>query len=328
MSVIVPAKLKKGDEVRVIAPALSLSIISEENRRIADERFKNWGLNLTFGNNTEQIDRFSSSPIESRINDLHEAFEDHNVKMIMSVIGGYNSNQLLSYINWSLIKKNPKIFCGYSDMSVLLNAIFAKTGLMTYCGPHYSSFSEKLNFTYTHEYFQKCLMSDKKFVLHPSSKWSDDKWYQKQNSRHFIKNDGWHVINEGNARGRIIGGNLCTLNLLQGTEYLPILKDTVLLIEDDENTTPAIFDRNLQSLIHQKGFSGVKGLVIGRFQKKSKISWNLLDEIILSKRELTKIPVIADVDFGHTQPIITFPIGGEVLVDLSSNKKHLEILKH
>lgn len=328
MNIIIPVKLKKGDEVRVIAPALSLSIISEGNRRIANKRFKDLGVNLTFGKNAEQIDSFNSSPVESRINDLHGAFEDGNVKMIMSVIGGHNSNQLLSYINWELIKKNPKIFCGYSDMSIFLNAMLVKTGLMTYCGPHYSSFSEKLNFAYTYDYFQKCLMSDEKFALYPSSKWSDDKWYRDQNNRHFIRNDGWRVINEGKARGTIVGGNLCTLNLLQGTEYFPNLNGAVLFVEDDENTTPAIFDRDLQSLIHQNGFSGVKGLVIGRFQKKSKINDGLLDQIILSKKELARVPVVADVDFGHTQPLITFPIGGEVLIELSSGKKRLEILKH
>jgi len=328
MSVIIPPKLKKGNEVRVISPALSFSIISKENRRIADKRFKNLGLNLTFGKNIEQVNNFNSSSIKSRIDDLHEAFRDRNVKAILSVIGGYNSNQLLSYIDWDLIKKNPKIFCGYSDMSILQNAIFTKTGLIMYSGPHYSSFSEKLNFTYTYNYFQKCLMSNKNFTLSPSSKWSDDKWYQKQNNRHFIKNDGWRIINEGKAKGVIIGGNLCTLNLLQGTEYFPNLSNSVLFVEDDENSTPATFDRNLQSLIQQKRFNKVKGLVIGRFQKKSKMDSNLFNQIILSKKELAKIPIIADVDFGHTQPILTFPIGGEVLIDLRFGRKRLEILKH
>ena len=328
MITIIPKKIKKGDEVRVIAPAFSLSIISKENRRIANWRFKDMGLNLTFGNNVEQINHFNSSSIESRISDLHKAFEDHNVKMIISVIGGYNSNQLLPYINWDLIKKNPKIFCGYSDITILLNAIFAKTGLITYHGPHYSSFSEKLNFTYTYDYFRKCLMHNKKFILNPSRKWSDDKWYEEQNNRNFVVNNGWRVINEGKATGTIIGGNLCTLNLLQGTEYFPSLNNAILFIEDDEDSTPAIFDRNLQSLIQQEEFKKVKGLVIGRFQNKSGIDNGLLDQIILSKRELSNIPIIANVNFGHTQPMLTFPIGGKISIDLSSSKKRLEILKH
>jgi muramoyltetrapeptide carboxypeptidase LdcA involved in peptidoglycan recycling len=328
MKVIIPRKLKKGDEVRVIAPAFSLSIISKDNRLFANKRLKSLGLNLTFGKNTEKTDDFNSSSIDSRIEDLHVAFKDRNVKAIFSVIGGYNSNQLLSYIDWNLIKKNPKIFCGYSDISALQNAIFAKTGLVTYSGPSYSSFSEKLNFNYTYSYFKKCLMSNEKIVLSPSSKWSDDKWYLKQNSRHFIKNDGWRVINDGKAKGVIIGGNLCTLNLLQGTGYFPNLDNSILFIEDYENSDPVTFDRDLQSLIQQKRFNGVKGLVIGRFQKKSKMKKNLLDQIILSKRELSEIPVIVDVDFGHTEPKITFPIGGEALIDLRSGRKHLEILKH
>ncbi len=328
MNITVPKKLKKGDEVRVIAPSLSLSIISKKNRTIANNRFKKLELNLTFGKNVEQINSLGSSSVKSRINDLHEAFKDKNVKMIISVIGGYNSNQLLSHIDWSLIKKNPKIFCGYSDITIFLNAIFKKTGLITYCGPHYSSFSEKLNFNYTRKYFKECLMSNKKFTISPSSRWSDDEWYQKQNNRYFIKNKGWHIINKGKIKGIVIGGNLCTLNSLQGTDYFPSLDNSILFIEDDENTNPEIFDRNLQSLIHQKEFKKVKGLVIGRFQRKSKISNDLLKQILLSKRELNKIPIVANVDFGHTQPILTFPIGGNVSIDLNSNKNNLVITKH
>lgn len=329
MRIIIPPKLKIGDEVRVVAPALSLNIISKENREIANKRFKKLGFKITFGEHTREIDRFLSSSIEARVSDIEKAFKDPNVKMIISAIGGYNSNQLLSYLNWNLIKKNPKIFCGYSDITVLLNAIFAKTKLITYHGPHYSSFAERLNFSYTLKYFKKCLMEKGKYKILPSPKWSDDKWYQNQKNRHFIKNEGWYKINKGRARGTILGGNLCSFNLLLGTKYFPQIKEEIILfLEDDENTTAQIFDRNLQALIHQKEFKKVKGLVIGRFQKKSEISKELLKEIILSKKELCKIPVLANVDFGHTQPMFTFPIGGKASIDLTSEKPKLEIVLH
>jgi len=328
MQTIIPPKLNKGDKIRVIAPSFSFSIISKENRRIAKKRLNDLGLKVTFGKNIEKTDLFNSSSIASRITDLHQAFIDQDVKAVLTVIGGYNSNQLLQYINWNLIKKNPKIFCGFSDITVLQNAILSKTGLVTYSGPHYSSFAEQLNFEYTKEYFIKCLMSTEAFLLSPSPIWSDDLWYENQKQRHFLKNNGWRVINKGKAEGTIVGGNLCSFNLLQGTEYFPSLTNSVLFIEDDSSTNPLIFDRNLQSLIQQKGLGGVRGLVIGRFQKQSKITDHLLDQIIATKKELAKIPVISNVDFGHTQPIITFPIGGKVILDCTLNRKLLKILDH
>src|SRR3989338_11036057 len=130
-----------------------------------------------------------------------------------------------------------------------------------------------------------------------------------QQNRTFYDNEGYWSINEGETEGIIVGANLCTFNLLQGTEFMPDLKNTVLFLEDDYESVSHTFDRDLQSLIHQPNFSGVKGLVIGRFQKKSKMTNELLTKIIKTKKELNSLPVIANVDFGHTTPIITFPIG-------------------
>ncbi|MBU3934868.1 LD-carboxypeptidase [Patescibacteria group bacterium] len=324
-----PEKLKAGDEVRVIAPARSMSLISKESREIANKRFADMGLKLTFGKYIEESDDFVSSSIESRIRDLHEAFLDKNVKAISTVIGGFNSNQFLKYIDWDLIKNNPKILCGFSDITALNNAILAKTGLVSYSGPHYSTFGQELYFDYTLEYFKKCLMSEKPFEIKPSDSWTDDKWYINQKERNPIKNDGWLVINEGRAQGTILGANLCTFNLLQGTEYFPeFLENTILFVEDDEMSNAVTFDRDLQSVIHQPGFENVKGIVIGRFQKVSKITNDLLIQIIKTKKELNNLPVIANVDFGHTSPMITFPVGGEVSLEAENGKIKLEILKH
>jgi len=328
MEKIYPSKLKSGDEVRIIAPSRSMSIISKEARETANKRFAEMGLKLSFGKHLEESDEFVSLSIKSRIDDFHDAFTDKNVKAVLTVIGGFNSNQLLRYLDWDLIKNNPKILCGFSDITALNNAIFAKTGLVSYSGPHYSTFGQELYFDYTLEYFKKCLLSDEPFEIKPSDNWSDDAWYKNQKERNLIKNDGFLVINEGKASGNLLGGNLCTLNLLQGTEYFPNLKDSILFIEDDEESLRHHFDRDLQSLIHQQSFSGVKGIVIGRFQKASEIPNDVLVKIIKSKKELDGLPVIANVDFGHTSPIITFPVGGEVNLEVENGKIKLEIIKH
>ncbi|MFH1643193.1 MAG: S66 peptidase family protein [Patescibacteria group bacterium] len=323
-----PAKLKNGDEVRIIAPSCSMATIPQEAQRIANQCFSDLGLKLSFGKHIEEKDDFDSSSIESRVQDIHEAFSDENVKAIIPVVGGFNSNQLLRYLDWDLIKNNPKIFCGYSDITALNNAIFTKTGLVSYCGPNYSTFGQEFYLDYTLEYFKKCLFSKAPFEIISSKKWSDDDWQKDQKERNLISNDGFSIINKGRASGTIIGTNLCTLNLLQGTEYFPSLANSILFIEDDEESLSHHFDRDLQSLLHLPDFKNVKGVVIGRFQKASKITVENISKIIKTKKELEKLPVIANVDFGHTEPKSTFPIGGEVSLVATNGKIVLEILKH
>lgn len=329
MNKVFPQKLKVGDKIAVIAPSRSMGIINQGTREIANQRFKELDFQLIFGKHIEEMDSFLSSSIKSRIDDLHEAFRNPEIRGIVSVIGGFNSNQLLRYIDWELIRKNPKVFLGYSDITALQNAIFTKTGLVTYSGPAYSTFGQKLYFDYTLEYFKKCLVEDEAFKIKPSEIWTNDNlWWENQDIRNLIPNPGPYVINEGETEGTILGANLCTFNLLQGTEYFPNLKDSILFIEDDENATPVLFDRDLQSLIHQPGFEGVKGLVIGRFEKRSQMTKEKLTAIIKSKKELANLPVIADIDFGHTQPMITFPVGGEIKITALGETVKIEVVSH
>jgi len=309
-----PDKLKRGDTVTVIAPSLSFASIGQEVRDVAARRFNELGLKVVFGNHVGETDDFGSSSVASRLDDLHEAFANPNIKAVFAVRGGWSANQLLPFIDWELIKANPKIFCGFSNITMLNDAIYAKTGLITYYGPGYSSFGQELYFDYTLDYAKKCLMSDEQFEVLPSKQWSDDNWKDNQQGRRLMDNDGFLVINDGESKGKIIGGCICDLSLLHGTEYMPDLSGSILFLEDDKAANPQVFDRELQSLILQPGFSGVKGLVLGRFQKASNISNEQLKKIIKSKPQLDSLPVIANVDFGHTDPKITFPIGGQAAI--------------
>ncbi len=328
MEYLVPKKLKRGDEIRIIAPSTSMGILSEELQKISLGRLTSLGFKVTFGGHIGEMNEFESSPISQRIEDMHAAFLDKNVKAVLTVIGGFNSNQLLNYIDFGVIRKNPKIFCGFSDITALQNAILKKSSLVSYSGPAYVTFGQKKGLEYTLEYFKKCVIEDKPFEVLPSPEFRDERWYKDQEHAHFIKNKGYYVINSGFGTGTIIGGNLCTLNLLQGTDYMPDLKNSIVFIEDDSESKPQNFDRDLQSLIMQEGFEKVQGLVIGRFQKASKMTREKLIRIIKTKKELKDIPVIADVDFGHTTPMITFPIGGKVEIRADGIKPSIKIIKH
>lgn len=330
MNKIIPEKLKKGDEIRVIAPSRSMKILKKDIIDIAKSRLESLGFKVSFGKNVMKSinDDYKCASIEDRVSDLHDAFRDKNVKAILTVIGGYNVNQILDEIDYELIKNNPKILCGFSDITALTNAIYAKTGLVTYSGVHFSSFGMKYGFEYSLDYFKKIFMKNDWVEIKPSEKWSNDSWYSDQENRIFKTNEGMQIISEGTAEGKIIGGNLCTLNLLQGTEYMPNLDDSILFIEDDGLVGKEFireFDRDLQSLLHTAKGMKINGIVVGRAEEVSEMDYNKWDNMLKTKKQIENIPIIINANFGHTTPIFTFPIGGYAKLTVQNNKIDLKI---
>lgn len=324
----IPNKLQKGDIVRIVAPSRSLALVSNDVREIATRRLESFGLVVTFGKHVEEKDEFISSSIASRVADLHAAFADPEVKAIFSVIGGFNCNQLLPYLDWGLIKNNPKIFIGYSDTTALQNAMLVRADLVTYSGPAYSTFGQKLYFDYTLEYFKKCLFDSAPFSGVPAPEWTDDAWYLNQDDRHLMTNDGFWVLSEGKAEGIIIGGNLNTFELLQGTPYFPAAKDVILFLEEDDKSQYHHLDRQFESLLQAMPIEDIRGIVFGRFQRKSAITREHLETLVRIRPQLASIPIIANADFGHTSPMITFPIGGSVCIVARGDKAEIKIIKH
>jgi len=325
---VIPNKLKPGDEVRVVSPSSGLGFIPGDLRRVAAERLEGLGLRVSYGGAGEVLDRFESSPAEERVSELHEAFADDGVRGMLTIIGGYNSNQLLARLDYDLIRENPKVLCGFSDITALATAIHAKTGLVTYSGPHFSTFSMERGLQYTLDHFERCLMRDGPYDVEPADHWSDDLWYLDEENRDLVPNPGHEVLNEGEARGTLLGGNFGTLALLFGTRYMPDLEGTILLLEDDEEIKPEQFDRTLQSLLHQPGFEGVRGLVVGRFQRASNMDLQTLKEIVGAKPDLDRLPIVANASFGHTTPAFTFPIGGTGTLRARAGDAELRIETH
>lgn len=308
-------------KIMVISPSRSLDWICKENINLAKSKLELLGYDIKYSKNAFVKDECLSSSVENRVADIHEAFEDSNVEIILAAIGGYNSNQLLQYIDYDLIKNNPKVICGYSDNTVLLNAIYEMTGMTTYLGPNFHSFAMKKGLEYTTDSFNTVINEEKHKLIDPKT-YSSDKWYDDQENRKFIINDGMIIINEGKAKGKIIGGNLCSLNLLQGTKYMPSLKNKILFLEDDALVGaefPYEFDRNLVSLMQQPYFNTVKALVIGRTQEATQMNVEKWIKI-LDKKELHNMPIVINTNFGHTTPNATIPIGGDCIIDTTKRK--------
>ncbi|MBI2345201.1 LD-carboxypeptidase [Candidatus Dependentiae bacterium] len=322
-----PPLLKNGAHIRIIAPSLSTNLLTPQIIYSAKQRYEEMGFSTSFSQNCFECDDFQSSSIKSRIKDLHDAFLDPTVDGIVAAIGGYNSNQLLSHINFDLIAKNPKPFCGYSDITVLLNAITKKCGIITYYGPTFSTLGQKELDPYDINYFLKTLSQSRPFMLHPAEFWSNDAWYINQITRNLIKNDGYWILQPGETSGIAIGGHLGTFNLLLGTEFMPSLEEKILLLEEDaEPANPREFDRRLQTLLMQHDAQKIKGILIGRFEKNYNMTKNLLTKIIATKNINPTIPIIANVDFGHTEPHCTLPIGGKIKIDSDTINCIIEIL--
>ncbi len=310
---MIASKLKPGDEVRVIAPSRNLTEVKQDIHNHAVDFWIKEGFSLTFSKNCREIGKFHSSSISSRVEDIHEAFCDPNVKMIISCLGGFNVNQLLRHLDYDLISKHPKILCGFSDVTALLNAIYAKTGIVTYHGPHYCTFAFDKEANYTRKAFFDCVMNDKPITVTPSE--AAVKYY---------------TIQEGTCEGTIIGGNLCTLNLLQGTPYMPDIRNKVLFLEDDNIMGEYFcyeFDRNLESLLQLEGADTIKGIVFGRFEDSCGMNIETITDIIRDKVP-NNIPIVFGADFGHVFPIITFPIGGTVSIKAQKDTAEIVIINH
>lgn len=331
---MIPEKLKPGDEVRVVSFAKSASNIDKNvlNKSIAV--LEGMGLKVTFSANAFSQKQRGCPTDQEKIFDLHEAFKDKNVKCILAAIGGFSSNQLLSLIDWDLLRANPKIVAGFSDITIISHAILAKTGMICYAAPNLYCFGLPPESSYSVEYFKKCLFANLSadYQIKNSNVFYDCPWnYDDKSNRTPNQNIGIQVLQPGQAAtGTIIGGNMCSLNLLNGTEYFPKIDgDIILCIEDDSyDSIPETFERNFQSIIQQPYFKQVKAILIGRFQKESCTTEQALTDIIMSKNIHSSIAVAYNFDFGHTDPKFTYPIGGKMSVDLNTDQPQIRIIKY
>ncbi len=323
MRSIIPAKLCAGDVIRVVAPSSSMSIISGEVIQEATRAFERLGLQVTFARRATNLvdDHNSSSLAQDRVDDLHEAFADPSVVAIFTVIGGFAVNQILHLLDYSLIRANPKILCGYSDITALANAIFARCGLVTYIGPHFSTLAMRYGSEYTVEHLRACLFQTEPFEMRASAQWRDDPWYVDQEAVCFRPNDGMRVIRGGGCSGTIVAGNLMVFTFLSGTAFMPIPEDTVLFLESaDEyrgDMELRFVDEQLRYLLHNAQLRrSLRGIVFGRFQATSRVTFEALSRIVATNDSIgPSIPIVWGADHGHTMPMFTFPIGGRVRIE-------------
>lgn len=301
-------------QIRIIAPARSIQNSERANLAYGEKTFSKIGYGVTYGKQVFDTDFFDiSASIKKRISDWNDAWQDKNIDYILAYNGGTNSNQLLDYIDWEALKNTEKIFIGYSDLTVIANALYAKNNKISFLGLNFKYFCRKKILNYTPDNVHQAL-TQSEYIVTPSSSVNMNIW---NDSPDIEKSQGWWSIQAGSMTGRVIGGNLPSFRLLYGTEYMPDISNSVLFIEWDNFTIADLeeFNRELEALTMQKGFDTVAGIIIGRFQTESEISREHLSTVIENKKKLKGIPIIANVDFGHTEPMFIFPVGGFVEVE-------------
>jgi len=333
---IIPAKLRAGDEICVVAISRTIGGLKEypgitdADVDYSRKALESLGLRVSFGKHVMESDSHLTTSVAARLEDLYDALAAPSVKGILAVTGGIGAIQLLDALDFARFAAHPKILCGYSDITFLCNAILAQTGIVTYYGPHFTTFMMHQGRDYLERYFRACLFDAQPFEAVPSSEWSEDNWLKDQENRHYYPNEGWWGINEGEAEGTVVGGAFIGFNLLQGSRFFPPLADAIVFLEcpSEGKSTLMNLDMGVRALTMQPGFNRVRGLVIGRYARDGRIDRAKMTAMIKNIPALAKMPVIANCDFGHTTPILTFPIGGRCRIRAADSACGLTIDVH
>jgi muramoyltetrapeptide carboxypeptidase len=264
----------------------------------------------------------SATP-EERADDIHRAFLDDDVGAVVASIGGNHSNQVLPYLDFDLIAAHPKILQGYSDVTVLLWAVAVRAGLRTFHGPaaclELAEYPEIL--PYTRRYLEAAWFG-RPTAIESARSWTEEflDFFTKsdlERARTLSPGEGWIRVRGGQAEGALIGGCLETICWhLKGSAYWPDLEGALLFLETSEEApSPAAVDGYLTDLEQLGVFEQISGLMIGRPYGYRPEAAQVLLRVVLERTERAGIPVLANVDLGHTDPMLTLPIGVKAALD-------------
>lgn len=296
---MIPSKLKKGDTIGVIAPSNYIEKDDLEYINASIALMEASGFKVKFGKYVfEDTLGYGTSP-EKRAADINWAFKDDEVKAIMCVKGGEDSNTTLDYIDYEMIKKHPKIICGFSDNTSILNAIHEKTGLVTYHGPTFKSLTS-WETGYAYKQFIKTFAENTESLIMGEPE------------------DEYTTIQAGQATGELVGGNLSLFTKLVCGKYAVNLQDKILFLEElGFEAAPEMVNSNIYYLKQNGVFDRIAGLWIGNYEHPSKVS---IEKIIKNAiGDEYKFPIIKSDNFGHIDKKIIIPIGTKA--EINTNEK-------
>jgi muramoyltetrapeptide carboxypeptidase len=323
MKLIKPKALKHGSTFGVIATGNPITLCNDNAITRSYNFLREKGFKIIEAECCRKNTGHTAGTVNERVDNLHQFFLDPKIDAILTFWGGYNTHQLLEYLDYDLIRDNPKILLGYSDVTSLQIAVFRETGLVTFSGPAAITFAKPVVPDFTWDYLEKTLINPVDVLpITRSGTFSDNKWWEDTNHMmHFDTTPEWKVFRKGAAQGRILAGNTGTLLLLAGTRFWPDFENCILFLEEDEIETTRTIDRMFTQLRHIGVFEKILGLVIGRFSREVNFTNDDSLEMILEDAlKGYQFPVITGVDFGHTDPLITIPNGIRCEIDTTNRK--------
>ncbi len=283
-----PRSLKLGDKIGVMAPS------SRCDRAVVEkgaDALQKLGYEVYLHPQTFAAHNQSAGTEAQKLKALNDLFRDKDVKAIVAARGGNRAGYLLEKIDYDLVRRNPKIVMGFSDVTALLFALNKKAGLTTFHGPMMGSFGKGLDEDQLRQCFNLLAGADNDLPL--------------ENAR---------VVRKGRAEGRLVGGNLSLVSSLVGTPYMPALKGAILFLEDCSDEISR-FDRMLLHLKNAGVFDKIAGLVVGDFTDikdgGSKPFGFTLEDVVRAVTKDRDFPIVMDAPFGHGKRIYTHPVGAK-----------------
>ena len=290
-------KIKKGDTIGIIAPS---SKIDEDDLEAINNSvllMESTGLKVKFAKNVFKKTLGYSAKPQEKAEDIHEMYGDKNVKLIFSVSGGFNSNSVFDYLDYELIKRNPKPLCGFSDSTSIENIIYNKTGVITFNGATFKSLT-----TWATPYAYEEVI----------------KRFMKGDMRLGQEGDEYYTVKEGIAEGILVGGNLGLVSELSAGKYAIDFTDKILFIEEFCLESPPEAISNYLYNLKQNGvFDKIKGVWVGNYEGSVPLEKILLDVL----EDDYDFPIIKSNNFGHTEKKTVIPVGGKAKIDTSKDIK-------
>jgi muramoyltetrapeptide carboxypeptidase LdcA involved in peptidoglycan recycling len=329
MQRIIPAALKTGDGIGIISPSWGGPAVFPHRVDAGIRQIEALGFRAFTASHARNQHGYISDTAENRAADIHALFADADVKAIIAAIGGDHSCHLLPLLDFDLIRRNPKIFMGYSDVTVLNVVLYQAVGLITFNGPAVmTDFGEQpAMLPYTLRWMQQVLCrAQPAGMIEPAEAWTEEfqDWEQKEDMkrpRQLKPSPGWTWLKPGHAEGRLIGGCLESLQHLRGTRYWPDWSDAIFFFEtSEEKPSPETIDGILMDYENMGVFEKLKGMLVGRPMKYNDQEKQALREVLLERTKQFHFPIISDMDFGHTGPQMTLPIGCMAKIDSHSRR--------
>jgi muramoyltetrapeptide carboxypeptidase LdcA involved in peptidoglycan recycling len=319
-----PPRVRGGDTVAIVSP--SAPAVGRWPHRVerATAYLRSLGLEVELmPNAAEQTGWLAGSP-QQRADDLHRAFADERVSVVLCGIGGNHSNQLLPHLDFDLVRAHPKVFQGYSDITVLHWAFLKWSGLRTFHGPALTT--ELAEFPavlpYTDRALRAAWFGEQPLRFEAAGEWTDERLdfdtrADRTRPRELRPGDGWVTLRDGAAEGPLLGGCLETILWhLKGSSAWLDLDGAILFLETSEEApSPAHVQAYLTDLAHLGVFETVAGLVwarpYGYDEERARTLWEVVREATAG----AELPVLANVECGHTSPMLTLPLGAAARLD-------------